>query len=71
MPLLKPISSTMRLVWLRIRRNWLSTIALAIIVTMIVAALGADWIAPYEPDATDPEVSLQSVSWHHWLGTDI
>jgi peptide/nickel transport system permease protein len=69
--LLKPISSTMRLVWLRIRRNWLSTIALAIIVTMIVAALGADWIAPYEPDATDPEVSLQSVSWHHWLGTDI
>lgn len=70
-PLLKPASTTMRLVWLRIRRNWLSTIALAIIVAMILAALGADWIAPYEPDATDPEAALQSMSWAHWLGTDI
>ena len=70
-PLLRPVTSTMRLVWLRIRRNWLSTIALAIIAAMIVAALGADWIAPYEPDATDPEAALQSLSWHHWLGTDI
>ncbi len=70
-PLLRPATSTMRLVWLRIRRNWLSTIALAIIAAMIVAALAADWIAPYEPDATDPEAALQSLSWHHWLGTDI
>lgn len=70
-PLLKPASTTIRLVWLRIRRNWLSTIALAIIVAMILAALGADWIAPYEPDATDPEAALQSLSWAHWLGTDI
>lgn len=71
LPLLRPATNTMRLVWLRIRRNWLSTIALAIIVAMIVAALGADWIAPYEPDATDPQAALQSLSWHHWLGTDI
>jgi peptide/nickel transport system permease protein len=70
-PLMKPASTTMRLVWLRIQRNWLSTLALAIIVLMIVAALGADWIAPYDPDATDPEAALQSLSWHHWLGTDI
>jgi peptide/nickel transport system permease protein len=70
-PLLKPASATMRLVWLRIRRNWLSTIALAIIVAMIVAALGADWIAPYEPDATDAEAALQATSLRHWLGTDI
>jgi len=70
-PLLKPASATMRLVWLRIRRNWLSTIALAIIVAMILAALLANWIAPYDPDATDPEAALQSVSLHHWLGTDI
>jgi peptide/nickel transport system permease protein len=71
LPLLKPASTTMRLVWLRIRRNWLSTIALAIIVAMILAALLANWIAPYDPDGTDPEAALQSVSWHHWLGTDI
>jgi peptide/nickel transport system permease protein len=70
-PLLKPASATMRLVWLRIRRNWLSTIALAIIVAMILAALLANWIAPYDPDATDAEAALQAVSLHHWLGTDI
>jgi len=70
-PLLRPATSTMRLVWLRLRRNWLSAIALAIIVAMILVALGADWIAPYEPDATDPDAALQSMSWRHWLGTDI
>ena len=70
-PLLRPATSTLRLVWLRIRRNWLSAIALAIIVAMILVALGADWIAPYEPDATDPDAALQSMSWRHWLGTDI
>lgn len=70
-PLVKPASTAMRLVWRRIRRNWLSSIALAIIVAMIVAAVGADWIAPYEPDATDAEAALQAPSWHHWLGTDI
>ena len=67
----KPASATLRLIWLRIRRNWLSTIALAIIVAMIVAALLAPWIAPYEPDATDAEAALQAVSLRHWLGTDI
>ncbi len=70
-PLQKPAPSPMGLVWRRIRRNWLSTSALAIIVAMILAALLADWIAPYEPDATDPEAALQAVSLHHWLGTDI
>ncbi len=70
-PLTRPVATTMRLVWLRIRRNWLSSIALAIIAAMIVAALGADWIAPFEPDATDAEAALQAPSWHHWLGTDI
>jgi peptide/nickel transport system permease protein len=70
-PLLRPATSTLRLVWLRVRRNWLSAIALAIIVAMILVALGADWIAPYEPDATDPDAALQSMSWRHWLGTDI
>jgi peptide/nickel transport system permease protein len=70
-PLQKPAPSPMGLVWRRIRRNWLSTSALAIIVAMILAALLADWIAPYEPDATDPEAALQAVSLRHWLGTDI
>jgi peptide/nickel transport system permease protein len=64
-------SAALRLVWRRIRRNWLSAIALAIIVVMILAALFAPWIAPYDADETDPAAALQSLSLHHLLGTDI
>ena len=39
-------------------RNWPSAIALAVIVAMILAALGP-WIAPYDADETDPAVALQ------------
>jgi len=66
-----PTSTALRLVWLRIRRNWPSAIALVLIVAMMLAALLANWIAPYEPDATDAEAALRVPSLHHWLGTDI
>jgi peptide/nickel transport system permease protein len=64
-------SATMRLVWRRLRRNWLSAIALGLIVLMMLAAAFAGWIAPYDPDATDAAAALQAPSWQHWLGTDI
>jgi peptide/nickel transport system permease protein len=66
-----PASTAMRLVWLRIRRNWLSVIALGVIVAMILAAALANLIMPYDPDATDVDAALQTLSLHHWLGTDI
>jgi peptide/nickel transport system permease protein len=59
------------LLWLRIRRNWLSFGALCVIGLMALAAVFAPWIAPYGPDATDASAALQSVSWQHWLGTDL
>jgi peptide/nickel transport system permease protein len=68
---LVPASSALRLVWRRLRRNWLSAAALALIVLMMLAAALAGWIAPYEPDATDADAALQAPSLHHWLGTDI
>ena len=68
---LAPTSATMRLVWRRLQRNWLSAIALGLIVVMMLAAAFAGWIAPYEPDATDAAATLQVPSLHHWLGTDI
>jgi peptide/nickel transport system permease protein len=61
----------LRLVWLRLRRNWLSAAALVLIVLMMLAAALAGWVAPYEPDATDADAALQAPSLHHWLGTDI
>jgi peptide/nickel transport system permease protein len=68
---LSPASSALRLVWRRLRRNWLSAAALALIVLMMLAAALAGWVAPYEPDATDADAALQAPSLHHWLGTDI
>jgi peptide/nickel transport system permease protein len=68
---LAPASTTLRLVWLRLRRNWLSAAALALIVLMMLAAALAGWVAPYEPDATDADAALQAPSLHHWLGADI
>ena len=64
-------STTLRLVWRRLRRNWLSAAALALIVLMMLAAALAGWVAPYEPDATDADAALQAPSLYHWLGTDI
>jgi peptide/nickel transport system permease protein len=66
-----PASTMLRLVWLRLRRNWLSAAALVLIVLMMLAAALAGWVAPYEPDATDADAALQAPSLHHWLGTDI
>ena len=60
-----------RLAWLRLRRNWLSAAALAVIAMMALAAALAPWVAPYEPDATDAEAALHAPGLHHWLGTDI
>jgi peptide/nickel transport system permease protein len=68
---LAPTSAALRLVWRRLRRNWLSAAALALIGLMILAAALAGWVAPYEPDATDAEAALQAPSLAHWLGTDI
>ncbi|MGZ5902566.1 MAG: ABC transporter permease [Reyranella sp.] len=68
---LAPASSAPRLLWRRLRRNWLSAAALALIVLMMLAAALAGWVAPYEPDATDADAALQAPSLHHWLGTDI
>ncbi len=66
-----PTSAALRLLWIRVRRNWLSTIALAIIAIMLIAAVLANWVAPYDADATDAEAALQGMSLQHLLGTDI
>lgn len=68
---LAPASTTLRLVWLRLRRNWLSAAALTLILLMALAAMFAGWVAPYEPDATDADAALHAPALHHWLGTDI
>ena len=60
-----------RRLWRRLRRNPVSLGALSVLALLAVAALLAPWIAPFDPDATDPAAALQSVSLAHPLGTDL
>ena len=42
----------------------------AIVGLLAIIAIGAPWIAPYDPTAVDPGSSLMPPSWQHLLGTD-
>lgn len=64
-------TSQMNLVWLRFKRNKLALIGIGIIATLVITALLAQFIAPYDP-ITDYNVSNKLVdpSSEHLLGTD-
>jgi peptide/nickel transport system permease protein len=51
-------------------RNPVSAAALAFIVVLIVIALVAPWIVPYDPNALDLVATLQAPSARHLFGTD-
>jgi peptide/nickel transport system permease protein len=52
------------------RRHPLGAVGAAIIAIMILAALLADFIAPFDPLANDYGAMLQPPSAKHWFGTD-
>lgn len=60
--------------WRRVLRVFfgrkLAVIGLAIILILIVVAIFAPWLAPYDPYKTDVLNKLLSPSWQHLLGTD-
>jgi peptide/nickel transport system permease protein len=55
----------------RLRRNSLSFGASIVIFAITFIALFAPFIAPYDPNATDANQVMLSVSRHHFMGTDI
>jgi len=57
--------------WVRLRKNHLAVLGLAILLFMIVIALLTPWIAPYAYDAQDLDLGATPPSAAHWLGTDI
>lgn len=52
------------------RQRPLGAVGAAIIIVMILAALLADFIAPFDPLANDYGAMLQAPSPNHWFGTD-
>jgi peptide/nickel transport system permease protein len=45
-------------------------VCLVLLAAMVIIAILAPWIAPYEPNDINLKESLQSPSKEHWLGTD-
>jgi peptide/nickel transport system permease protein len=53
-----------------LRHDWAALVGLIIILTLILLALFAPLIAPYDPFKTVPAERLQAPGVAHWLGTD-
>lgn len=54
----------------RLRRNQLAMVGAAIVLVLLVTAIFAPWIAPYDPAEQNFEALLEPPSWKHWFGTD-
>jgi peptide/nickel transport system permease protein len=57
-------------VWRRLRRNPRTLSGFAVLLVIVIAALLANFVSPYDPNAQDLRGRLQSPSVEHWLGTD-
>lgn len=57
-------------VWKRLRKNKMAIWGMCIVLFLILLAIFADVIAPYDPAATDFSARLQMPSRAHWFGTD-
>ncbi|TVQ28549.1 MAG: ABC transporter permease [Spirochaetaceae bacterium] len=53
-----------------LRRSRSAIVGAAIMTALIVVALIAPLVSPYDPIAINPDVSLQGPSGRHWMGTD-
>lgn len=51
-------------------RNWGAIAGLIIVLIILTAVIGAQWIAPYDPISQSLANKLQPPSSAHWLGTD-
>ena len=56
--------------WAFIRSQPLGFAGFLIIIVYVVAALGASWIAPFDPEAVDFVAMLAKPDSEHWFGTD-
>jgi len=72
---LKKSQSTWALAWRRFRKHKAAMVSLGVVITLILMAIFAPWIAPYSPTAQPTGENLadfyfRGPSKEHWLGTD-
>jgi peptide/nickel transport system permease protein len=56
--------------WRRFRANRLAVIGLAVVIFILLIAISADWLAPYDPAYSLRGMRGAPPSAQHWLGTD-
>ena len=54
----------------RLRRNQLAVVGAGIVLLLVVTAIFAPWIAPYDPADQNFDALLEPPSRRHWFGTD-
>ena len=64
---LAPPSSFLRDIFTAYRRNHLATLGAAIVILLVLLAVLAPWLSPFEIDL---DLMTQAPSHAHWLGTD-
>ena len=62
--------SRVRALWAVMRRKPLGLASAGLLVLLVLTAVFADVIAPFDPTETHPEIRLSAPSWAHPFGTD-
>ena len=57
--------------WIKLSKNYLALLGLAVLVLLVVISLLTPWIAPYSYSAQNLDVGATAPSLQHWLGTDV
>jgi ABC-type dipeptide/oligopeptide/nickel transport system permease subunit len=65
-----PAISRARALWTAMKRKPLGAVSAALLVVLVLTAVFADVLAPYDPLATQPEIRLAAPSRAHLFGTD-
>src|SRR5712664_777986 len=72
-PLEEPAGTTIsraHALWLTMKRKPLGAVSAALLVVLVLTAIFADVLAPYDPLAPQPEIRLSAPSRAHPFGTD-
>jgi len=62
--------SRLRALWATLRKKPLGAVSAALLVVIVLMAIFADVLSPYDPLETHPEIRLAAPSWAHPFGTD-
>ena len=65
-----PLTETTVGIWRRLTSHRSVVVGGTLFALVLIAAVFANWLAPFDPVDTDPVNALQPPSGDHWMGTD-